>query len=334
MSKLKGFFGVTGSEGDKPAAEEGKADESSDSEETASASDESVTDESGSDDNDDDAEFTREIQALRDKYEKLKEKNRQLRAEKKDESSGKKDNSEFSKIIASFFAIEGSVAQLKLSLKKHADQNGFPVDGLGLDDGAAPTEAPAEEAPIPEPESDTEMNAAAAAAGATGAAASSSITPPESTLPLPSENAVAEQGAAGAPPGMAPEAVAPAIPELDQSSSDSESGFGSDSELTSIPVNDTNPPELSGASAGEQAAPSGTVEGSTPVVPDDQAASSEVPNEGTPAGAPAPAATGAPPATGTELFSGGKNHYIQGMKKNKTHRHHKRRNRHQTLRKK
>jgi hypothetical protein len=65
------------------------------------------------------------------------------------------------------------------------------------------------------------------------------------------------------------------------------------------------------------------------MVPDNQAASSEVPNDESAAGAPAP-------ASGTELFSGGKNHYIQGqgLKKNKTHRHHKRRNRHQTLRKK
>jgi hypothetical protein len=36
----------------------------------------------------------------------------------------------------------------------------------------------------------------------------------------------------------------------------------------------------------------------------------------------------------TDLFSGGKNHYINSLKKNNTHRHHKRRNRHQTLRKK
>jgi hypothetical protein len=143
---------------------------------------------------------------------------------------------------------------------------------------------------------------------------------------------------------MAPEAAPPAISELDQSSSDSESGSESgsesDSELESIPVNVSNPAELSGASPGEQAAPSGTVEESTPIVPAEQDASSEVPNDESAsapapaAAAPAPASGAAPPASGTEMFSGGKNHYIQGMKKNKTHRHHKRRNRHQTLRKK
>jgi hypothetical protein len=41
---------------------------------------------------------------------------------------------------------------------------------------------------------------------------------------------------------------------------------------------------------------------------------------------------GPAPASSNPLFSGGKNHYIQNMKHNKTHRHHKRRNRHQTLR--
>jgi hypothetical protein len=51
-----------------------------------------------------------------------------------------------------------------------------------------------------------------------------------------------------------------------------------------------------------------------------------------PASEPVSEAPGAPPATSNSLFSGGKNHYVQNMKNNKTHRHHKRRNRHQTLR--
>jgi hypothetical protein len=72
-------------------------------------------------------------------------------------------------------------------------------------------------------------------------------------------------------------------------------------------------------------------------VGEEQSNQQEEPDTGAPAPAPAPAtATGAgeAPAPATELFSGGKNHYIQGIKKNNTHRHHKRRNRHQTLRKK
>jgi hypothetical protein len=101
-------------------------------------------------------------------------------------------------------------------------------------------------------------------------------------------------------PGAAEEGVSetpPEIPELNNdSSSDSDSSASSDSDLEKIPVNEENP---------------------------------------APATAPAPAAP-APtaPATPNALFSGGQNHFIQGMKKNKTHRHHKRRNRHHTLRKK
>jgi hypothetical protein len=53
---------------------------------------------------------------------------------------------------------------------------------------------------------------------------------------------------------------------------------------------------------------------------------------------PEPEQSGEVPASGTpdeesQTFSGGKNHYIRSLKKNKTQRHHKRRNRHHTLRK-
>ena len=97
----------------------------------------------------------------------------------------------------------------------------------------------------------------------------------------------------------------PEIPELnDESSSDSGSSAESDSELGEIPVNETNPnPNPENTAAAAEPAPA--------------------------AATPAPA--GAAP---NALFSGGQNHFIHGMKKNKTHRHHKRRNRHHTLRKK
>jgi hypothetical protein len=265
-----------------------------------------------------------------------------LKSEKKDTSNAKKDNSEFSKIIASFFAIEGSVAQLKLSLKKHADQNGFPVDGLGLDDAitgasseapeATTTEpAPVEAAPAPappQPETENGMNAAAVAAGtgalAATALAADQLTSGENAESLDAAGATSE--VASAPEQPAPDASATTIPEVDLNS---ESGSESDeSDLEEIPVNQ-----------GESTMP---VDGS--------AAASEAPVPGAESMAPAPGTELAPataeapaqgeattaPASGTEpneLFSGGKNHYLQSLKKNKTHRHHKRRNRHQTLRK-
>jgi hypothetical protein len=122
MDKLKGAFGV----GDEPAKdEEAVSDASSDASSAESSDDE--------EDNGVDFEkFAEEIQTLRNKYQQLKEENKQLKSAKKTEAV-QADTSEFSKMIASFFAIKGSVAQLQLSLKKHADQNGFPVDGLGLD---------------------------------------------------------------------------------------------------------------------------------------------------------------------------------------------------------
>jgi hypothetical protein len=302
--------------------------------------------ESGSDASDDEQDeltfknFEREIQTLRDKYDKLKEENRRLKSEKKDESNGKKDNSEFSKIIASFFAIEGSVAQLKLSLKKHADQNGFPVDGLGLDDAeSVSTPAPEPEPePVAAPETEVPLpqdNNAALAAGAGAATAMAAAPIVADQLAATSTEASAEMPAAGIPNEMmnnAPEA-APAIPELD-SSSESGSESGSESDLEEIPVNQ----EQDQSAATTEAAGAADITGmpaalEQPVVGESMPAEPATAPVATAASGPSPVP--APGATDANngLFSGGKNHYLQSMKKNKTHRHHKRRNRHQTLRK-
>jgi hypothetical protein len=215
---------------------------------------------------------------------------------------------------------------MKLSLKKHADQNGFPVDGLGLDDsetGSMPAAAPVTEqevAPVDVPppvqsESTDEMNTSATLAAGTGATAAMAADQLAST-----NNETAEAAAA--------------IPELDSSA---ESGSGSDSdesEIEEIPVNEdpsiasmdesaVEAPELSAASAPAALEP----------------ASASAPIEGEPGSGSTitPPATANPaPSQGKDenaLFSGGKNHYLHSLKKNKTHRHHKRRNRHQTLRK-
>ena len=158
----------------------------------------------------------------------------------------------------------------------------------------APAPASAEEAPAPE--------------GADMAAASEE--PPAGTETGEGMNAAAQEGSvpgsdkmAATPAPAATEEGAtetpPEIPEMNNEppSSDSDSG----SELGEIPVNETNPnPENTAA------APAATP-AATPA-----AASKEV----------------------NALFSGGQHHFIHGMKKNKTHRHHKRRNRHHTLRKK
>jgi len=78
----------------------------------------------------------------------------------------------------------------------------------------------------------------------------------------------------------------------------SESGSETDtSSLPEIPVEGSSPPEQEGTGAGE----------------------GEGTGEGTGEGA-------------NGLIRGGRTHFVQHLRKNKTHRHHKRRNRHQTLR--
>ena len=265
MDKLKGAFGMGGEPAKDDAMSDATSAESSDAMSDASSAESSDDDE---EDNGVDFEkFAEEIQTLRNKYQQLKEENKQLKSAKKTEPV-QADTSEFSKMIASFFAIKGSVAQLQLSLKKHADQNGFPVDGLGLDNES-------ESEPESEPESESE---------------------PE--------------------PDMKEESSTPPPPNT-----------STEEEIPEIPVN---------APASEVPVPPAEVPVSEPEVPVSEpevpvpVSEPEVPVS-EPSEAPAPM-PGAPPATSNSLFSGGKNHYVQNIKNNKTHRHHKRRNRHQTLR--
>ena len=290
LEDLKAAVGLAPSVDKKPDVEESESDDNLSSES-----------ESESDDDEDDnaSDFkliVDKMENLRKKYEDLKAKYKEEIKKKKEEPAASKDNTDFSNILASYFAIEGSVKQLKLYLKKHADNNGFPVEGLGLDaaEGEAvpepeAPEAPESEAPEPEPE----------------APAPESVAPeaPESEAPAP------ESEAPEAP--EAPEVVpvegagVESASESDASSgseSESESGSESESETSSIP-------EIQ-------------VEGSSP--------GADVVNANEEGQVP-PAA---PPADGgsNPLFSGGRNHFIQNIRKNKTHRHHKRRNRHQTLR--
>ena len=255
MDKLKGAFGMGGEPAKDDAISDATSAESSDASSAESSDDEE-------EDNGVDFEkFAEEIQTLRNKYQQLKEENKQLKSAKKTEPV-QADTSEFSKMIASFFAIKGSVAQLQLSLKKHADQNGFPVDGLGLDNESE-SESESESEPEPEPEPEPDMK-------------EESSTPPPNT----STEEI---------PEIPVNAQAPEVPV-------------SPSEVPEVPVSPSEVPEVP--------------------VPEAPAPEAPVPE------APAPEA----PAPSNSLFSGGKNHYVQNMKNNKTHRHHKRRNRHQTLR--
>ena len=256
-----------------------KGDDAASDAGSAAASSDASSDNASSDDADSDAEedngvdfekFAEEIQTLRTKYQKLKDENKELKSAKKDESSQNKktNNSEFSKMIAAFFAIKGSVAQLEYSLKKHADQNEYPVEGLGLDDGE---EAKPEEAKPEEIVSDSGSDSGSDASSDAGSDAGLEV----------------------------PEKIPASVEEIPE-----------------IPVNAAAAPEEAPAAPAAPAAPPASEESpAAPVMP--------------PASEESPAA---PPAQANTLFSGGKNHYVQNIKKNKTLRHHKRRNRHQTLR--
>ena len=240
----------------------------------------------GSDESSDDTEedndvdfekYAGEIRNLRNKYQKLKAENKKLKEGKK---SGpvENNNSEFSKMIASLFAIKGSVAQLEYSMKKHAGQNKYPIEGLGLDDGSNDTNNNEEQEKPSEIVSDSESDSESGIG-------SGSDSEPEPEVPkvMPPPPAPA--------PAPAPVGEIPEIPVNTQ-------------EVPAPEVPAEVPPEVP-----------------APEVPAPEVPAPEV---------PAPEAQSA--ATTNALFSGGKNHYVHNIKKNKTLRHHKRRNRHQTLR--
>ena len=269
FENLKAAVGLAPSDDKKPEVEESDSGDDNLSSESES--------ESEDDDNDSDFKLVVDkMENLRKKYEDLKAKYKEEIKKKHDEPAASKDNTDFSNILASYFAIEGSLKQLKIYLKKHADKNGYPVEGLGLDtvegEEAAPepvVSAPAPEASVPAPE------------------ASEVVPEPEASASAPEPEA---------------SAVAPVEGAVSDSESDASSGSGSGSESEPEPALETSSiPEI-------------PVDGSSP------GSVESAPKE-------APAAGGTNP-----LFSGGRNHFIQNIRKNKTHRHHKRRNRHQTLR--
>ena len=306
FENLKAAVGLAPSDDKKPEVEESDSGDDNLSSESES--------ESEDDDNDSDFKLVVDkMENLRKKYEDLKAKYKEEIKKKHDEPAASKDNTDFSNILASYFAIEGSLKQLKIYLKKHADKNGYPVEGLGLDtvegEEAAPepvVSAPAPEAsePVPEasevvPEPEPAPEASAPEASAPEAEASA----PEASEPAPeASEVVPEPEASASAPEPEASAVAPVEGAVSDSESDASSGSGSGSESEPEPALETSSiPEI-------------PVDGSSP------GSVESAPKE-------APAAGGTNP-----LFSGGRNHFIQNIRKNKTHRHHKRRNRHQTLR--
>ena len=186
-----------------------------------------------------------------------------------------KDNSEFSKLVAAFYSAEGSLVQLKESLKTHATNNGYPIEGLGLDESVsvAPEETVIESpapAPAPAPEPDVVTQ--------------TEMFDNNASLPVP---------------------VSASTETFSETESESGSGSRSGSESDSGSELEDNSENLTSA---------------IPEIPVNQTVSG---------------LNNMPETNNTSANSfGGRNHYISSStnKKAKTHRHHKRRNRHQTLR--
>jgi hypothetical protein len=272
----------------------------------------------GSDESSDDTEedndvdfekYARKIQDLRNKYEKLKAEHKKLKEGKRDEPV-ENNNSEFSKMIASLFAIKGSVAQLEYSMKKHAGQNKYPVEGLGLDDGNDDANDNEEQEKPAEVVSDSGSDSG-----------SGSESEPESVPEVPEVQSPppGSEGVAPAPVGEIPE-IPVNTPEAQPPAAVTEAQPPAANMESQPPaaVTEAQPPAVTEAqppAAVTEAQPPAVTEAQPPAVTEAQ-----------------PPAAATPPATTNALFSGGKNHYVHNLKKNKTLRHHKRRNRHQTLR--
>lgn len=299
---------------DKPKDESNLNGESTDEDENASKeSDEETTDEEGSEteesseDDDDEVEiFLTKIKTLRSKCKKMKQKYSVLK-EKYDEvksngSSGNKDNSEFTKIVASLMAAEGAIKQQKIYLKEYARKNKIPMDGLGEEgesfEEEGEQEIAKEEVQQNKEESEGDMSSI-----------SGESNSGMSSLDSESDNESPETGSAP----LTPVEVRSDVANMSEMTSDNNNAPAEPEMGAGLPVTSTN--ELPGAQS--ESIPSS--ESSPATLGDNSAITGSL---------QPPSGTESQPA-GSKL-SGGRSHFIT-KNRIKTHRHHKRRNRHQTL---
>lgn len=287
---------------------------------------------SGSEDDDNnevDFDFiSQKMNKLRENYDALKKEHAELKSKLETEQAEAKklDDSKVSTLIAAFTASQGALTAFKEALIDHLKNNNYPVDGLeSVPQESSSTvqeeneEAPAP-APAPEAVSETVPEAGSEAGSETGSEAVSeaeSETGSEAEQQAePETGSEAEQQAEQPADQQADQQAVPdAVPEagseaVSVSSSDSETEHLEEpSSLPEIPVNEEVPTNSSESvpSPAVPAAPASSTEGQT----------SQTPTQTTPGS-----------------IEGGRSHYVHSSnRKATTHRHHKRRNRHQTLRK-
>jgi hypothetical protein len=298
-------------------------DESTDEDENASKqSDEETTDEEtateseeSSEDDDEVEIFLTKIKTLRSKCKKMKQKYSVLK-EKYDEvksngPSGNKDNSEFTKIVASLMAAEGAIQQHKIYLKEYARKNKIPMDGLNEEGDADSFEDEQEQ----KGENDAvDKNKEASEEDLSSISGESNSG--TSSLDGESDNDSTESGSVP----LAPVEVRSDTNSTEMMSNNNNNNTAAVTEMGSgLPV--TSNSELPGVESESVPSAVSSPATSTATVSDDSAVTGSLQQ----------------PLTGSESqpaaiskISGGRSHFIR--KNNiKTHRHHKRRNRHQTL---
>jgi hypothetical protein len=318
---LSGIFGTGESKKDDEGEDRSEASEdgseaSEASEASEDGSEASEASEDGSDDNDDDFDMiSQKMNALREKYEKLKSDHNAMKNKMESEKAEEKkaDNQKVSTLIAAFTASQGALTAFKEALIDHLKNNNYPLDGLELDTSSfnqapAAAAAPEEEAPSAAPEEEAPSAAPEEEAPAAAPEEEAPSAAPEEEAPA----AAPEEEA----PAAAPEEEAPAAEVVDNEQQNSEpSEDVNENTETSMLESGSKSPD--NQNEGDQ-----TVSSALPEIPVNEVPENSVDDN-----------TSAAPVSDSTSINGGRSHYVHSTnKKATTHRHHKRRNRHQTLR--
>lgn len=334
---LSGLFGTGSSnkeeeKSDETASEaseeteESEASEASEANEESEASDVDVDDDNG---NDFDM-IAQKMSSLREKYDKVKTDYNALKSKMENQKAEEKklDDSKVTTLIAAFTASQGALTAFKDALIEHLKNNNYPLDGLDLSEQTSlsslpaevqtqepvitPPPPPAEVAPpVPELPADAPVSAPPAPAP----------TPTSTEAPVNDSESVSEMSDSESESGS-------------ESGSESESGSGSDSEpdvqAQAERVIENEPTQVTSSLPEVPVNEMPQTPPSAPLPSQEQAQEPASPEA---IAAPAPAPAPAPGTPATDMINGGRSHYVHAEnKKASTHRRHKRRNRHQTLR--
>ncbi len=307
--KITGFFTTKGDEAEKSDStdsEETQEDgEVSDVSDDVSDVSEDASEDASEDGGEDGGDFDivlQKMKNLQNKYGELKTKhsNLKLEMEKKLTEKTNKDNGELATVLSAIEAAELAITEAKKHIITYSKHNGLPTDKLGYSETEDSSSMP--EPVMPKPMDMTPPPPPAPApAPAPAPVMPEPVMPepvmPEPVMPAPTDAAMPAPAPAPAPASMdmTPPPPAPMMSAPAPLDDGSNSNSGSDS------------------SDAEEGNPTSTL----PEIPVNETTPDSLPQQ-------------QPTATS---FNGGRNHYVQSMnKKAKTHRHHKRRNRHQTLR--